>query len=130
MRRWYQQQQSFGVAQSCRLKAAGEPERTGTGGGNQAACAAPEVPSSAREGSTYFLVVQKSKALEEGRRIELRCGSNVVIGRSQNLAGIVIKDELVSNMKWTREGEMEQGGAQVKAFKDSPQRGGRVTISP
>lgn len=46
-------------------------------------------------GSTYALVVKESKALAEGRRFELRCGDNLVIGRSQHLADIVVKDEMV-----------------------------------
>lgn len=51
-----------------------------------------------QEGSTYSLVVKKSKALVEGRRFELRPGSNVVVGRSQH-ANIVVKDEMVSLTK-------------------------------
>ncbi|CAN0400275.1 unnamed protein product, partial [Ectocarpus sp. 12 AP-2014] len=47
-------------------------------------------------GSTYALVVKESKALAEGRRFELRCGDNLIIGRSQHLADIVVKDEMVS----------------------------------
>lgn len=59
----------------------------GGGGGGSAA---------AVKGSVYTLVVKQSKALAEGRRFELRCGDNLVIGRSQSLAGIVVKDEMVS----------------------------------
>lgn len=47
------------------------------------------------DGSAYSLVVERSKAIEGGRRFELPCGSNVVVGRSQHRAGIVVKDELV-----------------------------------
>ncbi|CAN0533307.1 unnamed protein product, partial [Laminaria digitata] len=49
-----------------------------------------------REGSTYTLVVKQSKALAPGRRFEIACGSDIVVGRSQHLAGIVVKDEMVS----------------------------------
>ncbi|CAN0117605.1 unnamed protein product, partial [Scytosiphon promiscuus] len=49
-----------------------------------------------REGSTYALVVKESKALAVGRRFEIPHGADLVIGRSQSLAGIVVKDELVS----------------------------------
>lgn len=55
--------------------------------------AAADVAS--REESTYTLVVKQSKALAPGRRFEIVCGSDVVIGRSQHLAGIVVKDEMV-----------------------------------
>lgn len=47
--------------------------------------------------SNYVLVVKKSKALVEGRRFELPCGTDVVIGRSQHLAGIVVRDEMVGD---------------------------------
>lgn len=43
----------------------------------------------------YALVVKQSKVLAEGRRFEIPRGANLVIGRSQHLAGIVVKDELV-----------------------------------
>lgn len=66
-------------------------DRAAAAGAGEAEAAAVE----AYNGSTYALVVEQSKALAPGRRFELQCGSNVVIGRSQHLAGIVVKDEMV-----------------------------------
>lgn len=59
------------------------------------AVAAAPTPEPEPTPSTYVLVVKKSKALAEGRRFELPCGTDVVIGRSQHLAGIVVRDEMV-----------------------------------
>ena len=94
IRRWYQQRNP-GEAPNRRPRTAKDPDRTELGGNR--ATDKPETSRPTPEGSTYALVVQKSKALEEGRRFELLCGSDLVIGRSQNLAGIVVKDELVSS---------------------------------
>ncbi|CAM9264213.1 unnamed protein product [Choristocarpus tenellus] len=47
-------------------------------------------------GADFVLVVQESKSLAPGRRFELPCGSEIVVGRSHHLSQLVIKDDKVS----------------------------------
>lgn len=65
-----------------------------------------------KDGAAYALVVKKSKALAEGRRFDLACGSSVVVGRSQHMARIVIKDEMVRRVG--------DGGAAARQGRSCP----------
>lgn len=109
LRRWYEQQTLYAVDQQqhgaarARQVARTVAQQRPIGNKEKSAAPAPAPAVAAvatPEGRTYTLVVDKSKALAEGRRFELPCGSNVVIGRSQHLAGIVVKDEMVRRCQY------------------------------
>lgn len=98
VRRWYYKQESTRRDHHARQDDTGAAATSAayvdTEKNQRVATAAAAFPTP----SKYALVVEKSTALAEGRRFDLPCGREVVIGRSQHLADIVVKDEMVSSL--------------------------------
>ncbi|CAN0291217.1 unnamed protein product, partial [Ectocarpus sp. 8 AP-2014] len=105
---------------------AGPPHLEETAAAAAAAAVDTAIAGSGGGGSTYALVVKESKALAEGRRFELRCGDNLVIGRSQHLADIVVKDEMVSK-RHLRTANSEHAGVRLS---DPGSKHGAVITKP
>ena len=76
--------------------------------------------------AAYALVVKQSKALAEGRRFDLPVGANLVVGRSQSLADLVVKDETVSK-RHLRVANLERAGVRLT---DLGSKHGAVVTKP